>query len=122
MTKTLAQIEKQIVKLQHEANSIKAKEVGAVVARIKEAITHYGLSAQDLGLTAKAGRKTAATAKPAPARKSARKTAAAKVSGPLKYTDGAGKNWTGRGKRPNWFTAALAAGKTAEDMLIKSGN
>ena len=122
MTKTLAQIQKQIAKLQNEAESIKAKEVGAVVARIKEAIAHYGLTAQDLGLTGKSGRKLAAAAKPAPTRKSARKVAGAKISGPLKYTDGAGKNWTGRGKRPNWFTAALAAGKTAQDMLIKPGS
>lgn len=26
--------------------------------------------------------------------------------------------WSGRGRKPNWFAEALAAGKTAEDMLI----
>lgn len=26
--------------------------------------------------------------------------------------------WSGRGRKPSWFQAALGAGKTAEDMLI----
>jgi DNA-binding protein H-NS len=28
------------------------------------------------------------------------------------------QTWTGRGKRPRWFVAALAEGKTDQDMLI----
>lgn len=37
-----------------------------------------------------------------------------------KYRDPAdpGQTWTGRGKRPNWFRAALAAGKKEKDLLI----
>lgn len=27
--------------------------------------------------------------------------------------------WSGRGKRPRWFNAALAAGKKEKDLLIK---
>ncbi|HEX7112315.1 MAG TPA: H-NS histone family protein [Mizugakiibacter sp.] len=27
--------------------------------------------------------------------------------------------WSGRGKRPRWFSAALAAGKKERDLLIK---
>lgn len=30
----------------------------------------------------------------------------------------ASMTWTGRGKRPRWFNAALAAGKKEKDMLI----
>jgi len=28
------------------------------------------------------------------------------------------KTWTGRGKRPRWYSAALAAGKKEKDLLI----
>lgn len=30
-----------------------------------------------------------------------------------------GQTWTGRGKRPRWYSAALAAGKKEKDLLIK---
>ena len=36
-----------------------------------------------------------------------------------KYGDGQGNTWSGRGKRPRWFEAALSAGKTPEDLLIR---
>jgi DNA-binding protein H-NS len=29
-----------------------------------------------------------------------------------------GQTWTGRGKRPRWYSAALAAGKKEKDLLI----
>jgi DNA-binding protein H-NS len=29
-----------------------------------------------------------------------------------------GETWTGRGKRPRWFNAALSAGKKEKDLLI----
>ena len=29
-----------------------------------------------------------------------------------------GQTWTGRGKRPRWFAAALAGGKKEKDLLI----
>ena len=37
---------------------------------------------------------------------------------PPKFHDGAGNTWSGHGKRPHWFKDGLAAGKTAEDMLV----
>ncbi len=30
----------------------------------------------------------------------------------------AAQTWTGRGKRPRWYSAALAAGKKEKDLLI----
>lgn len=38
-----------------------------------------------------------------------------------KYRDPANpaNTWSGRGKRPRWFTAVLKAGKTEKTMLIK---
>ena len=83
-----------------------AKEIEAVVARIQEAIKHYGLTAQDLGLGKKGrpGRK----ASPLKGRKLA-----------LKYADGRGNEWSGVGRRPKWFVDALKSGKAEADMRVK---
>ncbi len=112
MAKTLAQVQKQIAQLQKEANSIKARELDGVIGRIKEAVAHYDLSAADIfGGTAgtRGPRKT----------RGAKKASGKKAPLPPKYGDGAGNTWSGHGKRPNWFKAGLASGKTAEDMLVK---
>jgi DNA-binding protein H-NS len=114
MAKTYAQIQAQIRKLQQEADALKAREVAGVVARIQEAIAHYGLTAKDLF-----GNAPAAVRQPA-ARKATTKVAkAAKPAAPPKYQDDDGHQWSGIGKRPNWFKAALAAGKTAQELLIE---
>ncbi|WP_235566262.1 H-NS family nucleoid-associated regulatory protein [Methylibium sp. Root1272] len=109
---TLSQLQKQIAKLESQANQIKKKEAGAVIARIKEAIAVYGLTAADLGLSAK-GPKAAAT-------KVSRKTAAKKgrkaKAGNIKFKDGDGNVWTGHGRRPQWFLDAIATGKTPEQL------
>jgi DNA-binding protein H-NS len=43
-----------------------------------------------------------------------------KSTAPAKYRhpENAELTWTGRGRRPDWFTAALAAGKSPDDLLI----
>ncbi|MBS0381554.1 MAG: H-NS histone family protein [Proteobacteria bacterium] len=39
---------------------------------------------------------------------------------PPKYRNpGGSETWSGRGKRPRWFVAALKAGKKEKDLLIK---
>jgi DNA-binding protein H-NS len=113
MSKNLAQIQKQIAQLQKQAEVLKAKEIGGVVARIKDAIEHYGLTPKDLfgsgtGAAKGNGAKAVANGK-----------ATKKAASPAKFRDDAGHSWTGRGKRPNWFKTALAAGKTPEDLLVK---
>lgn len=45
----------------------------------------------------------------------ARAPIAPKYSNPHNKAD----TWSGRGRKPLWFEAALKAGKTADDMLIK---
>jgi len=37
----------------------------------------------------------------------------------VKFKDDQGHTWGAIGKRPDWFKAALAAGKTPEDLLAK---
>lgn len=110
MTKTLSRIQAQISKLQKEADAIRAREVGDVVKRIREAIAHYDLKVADLFSV-----KSAKPAVKAAAKKPGRKRGAS----PIKYRDEAGHTWTGVGKRPNWFKDALAAGKTKEDLQVR---
>ncbi len=120
MAKTYAQIQAQIRKLQQEADALKAKEVAGVVARIQEAISHYGLTAADLfGQLPAAGGRPRAGKRASGAVKAAKPAKPKKAPAPVKYEDGAGNHWSGIGKRPNWFKAALAAGKMAEDLLRK---
>ena len=113
MAKTYSQMQKQIAKLQREADALKKKEVGGVVARIKEAIQHYELTAADL-FEGRGSKGTSA---------STQKTASnGGVKGrkvPIKYRDESGNTWTSRGSQPKWLVAALANGRKIEDFLVK---
>ncbi len=113
MAKTFQQIQKQIEALTREAQNLRKKEISDVVARIKEAIAVYGLTAQDLGLAGTRGRppKVKSVAAPAPTAKKTRKVK-------VKYRDNAGNTWTGRGSRPRWLRDALAGGKSIESFLV----
>lgn len=73
-----------------------------------------GKTSEDL-LVPGVGPAAEAKATRAPSRK--RKAKEKRVGAP-KYHNGEGKTWTGQGKRPGWFVAALEAGKTAEELLI----
>jgi DNA-binding protein H-NS len=112
-TPTLKELKAQIAALQAQAEEVKRKETADVIDRIKEAIEFYGLTASDLGL----GRRPPVQPGKAPP-KPPPKAVGKKATGVAKYTDGAGRTWTGHGKRPRWFVDALAAGKSSEDMLV----
>jgi len=136
MAKTYQQIQAQLAALQKEADVAKKREMQKVVREIKESIVLYGLTAEDLGLTADAvkqlrvKRKTEATsgevskanatkagkspsAKKAPAKKKQSRAVAS-----TGFSDGSGNTWSGRGPRPNWFKDAVAQGKTPEDLRV----
>ena len=110
---SLDAINAQIAALQAKAEVIRQKEVSGVVAKIKDAIAHYGLTAADLGLGQTPGKSAKVS------RKTGIPSTAGKSKRPAKYHDGQGRAWSGMGKRPDWFKAALAAGKTPEDLLVK---
>lgn len=119
MPKSLARIEAQIAKLERQREALRAKEVAGVVARIREAIDHYGLTPKDLGFAGVNGSGRAAkgtrkkTVDSAGARKRVRPTV-----GKIRFRDEHGNAWTGHGKRPNWFKDAIAAGKKPEDLAV----
>lgn len=136
MAKTYTQLQEQIAQLQRAADALMAKEAAAVVGRIKLAIAHYGLTPDDLfGLAAAKAPKAprapkalnaakAAKAPPAQVVKPVKPVkpikAVKKAPTPPKYRDEAGNAWTGNGKRPRWFLAAMASGKTPKDLEINS--
>jgi DNA-binding protein H-NS len=115
---TLAALNAQIASLQAQADALRKSQIAEVITQAKAAISHYGLTAADLGLAKKPAKSTAPTSvgtkKP---RKKAAKKAQGKAGTAIKYKDDAGNTWVGMGKRPSWFKAALAAGKQPSDLL-----
>ena len=103
MKQTFQSIQSQIAKLQAQAEKVRSDEIGGVVARIKDAISVYGLTQADLF-----GRGTGRAA-------AAPKRATGRVA---KYSDGNGNVWGGRGPRPAWLRQAVAQGKTPEDFAV----
>jgi DNA-binding protein H-NS len=90
-----AALEKQIAEAQRAARA-------DAIAKVKALMAEYGLSAADL----------AGKAPAAPKAEGGKKVAA-------KYRDPAtGQSWTGRGLKPKWLQAALAAGKTLDDFAL----
>ncbi|VTU42713.1 MULTISPECIES: H-NS family nucleoid-associated regulatory protein [unclassified Variovorax] len=102
MTQTYSQLQKQIAALQRQADSVREKEVGGVVARIREAIEHYGLTAEQLF-----GGKGVKSTKAVKGRTGARVA---------KFADENGNTWGGMGKRPDWLKKALLSGKSLADF------
>lgn len=102
--KTYAELRAEIDRLTQEAEQLMAQEKAEVVSRIKEAIDTYHITAADLGLTGGAGgvKKKAGFSKPAA----------------VKYRDGNGNTWVGRGPRPRWLLEALKSGKTLDDFAV----
>jgi DNA-binding protein H-NS len=121
MTKTYAQIVKQIEVLKADAEKVRKKEVDGVVSRIREAISVYGLSAEDLGFGSQKVAKAAPAEKPAAPvkRRGPKATKPAKAESVVKFRNESGGTWGGRGKRPQWLRDALAAGKSLADFAVK---
>jgi DNA-binding protein H-NS len=126
-TTSYEQVLKRIDALKAEAETLRQRELGDVVARIRGAIEHYGLTAADLGFGARAAKPASAAGPAMPARKTRR---ARKMRGGAagkgarqprvaKFRDEAGNTWVGRGKRPQWLRDALASGKTLQDFAVQ---
>lgn len=107
MAQSYLQIQRQIESLQRQAEKLKSQEVAGVVERIKVAIAHYGLTAEQLGFGA---------GKPASSKVKSLGNASPNSSKTAKYADGQGNVWSGRGPRPHWLRDALAAGKSLESF------
>ena len=112
MASTLADInsqikkhDEQIAQLRKQAEDLRNQERAGVIEEVRKKIAEYGLTAADLKLTARAGKRS-------------RSVAAAKAA--AKYRSPTGETWSGgRGRKPRWITEALAAGKSLSDFEIK---
>jgi len=118
---TLQAIQKQIERLQQQASKVRDQEVGEVVRKIRAAIAHYQLTVEEVFGGRKRGRpagKTAAKKQVAPKKTiGSKKRTGRKIA--IKYRDGSGNTWTGRGSQPRWLVAALKDGKRIEDFVVK---
>lgn len=105
-------LQRQITELQARAEAARKQEFAEVIGRIREAIEAYGFTPEDLFPKAD-GRKTRA------AKTRVSKMEAATAKAPAKFRDPAsGKTWTGNGKRPGWYVAAVEAGATPESLAV----
>ena len=88
-----------------QAEEMRMEEIPGVIAEIKGRMAEYGIYASDL--SDDSSQHPMKRAKPANAK------------GVPKYKDAkTGKTWTGKGRHPEWVTAALAEGKTLDDLVI----
>jgi DNA-binding protein H-NS len=100
-------LDKLSLKELKELQSRVAKEIANFeVKKKKEALFELEEKAKELGFSL--AELTGAT----PVRK--RAPAVAKYANPQDPTE----TWSGRGRKPRWFSAALAAGKTPEDLSL----
>jgi DNA-binding protein H-NS len=94
-------LEKQIAEMQRETR-------GDAIAMVKSLMAEYGLTLADVMGPRKAGR---------PAGSGKGGTSGRKVA--PKYRNAAtGETWSGRGLKPRWLAAALAAGRSLSDFAI----
>jgi len=102
---THAQLENLISEARKRQNELASERVGKVREQIQSLL-------QAEGLTMKALMAKPAKASPRKGRK------LGKVKPKYRNPDDASQTWAGRGKRPRWFSAALAAGKKEKDLLV----
>jgi DNA-binding protein H-NS len=99
-----AQLAQQLAAIEQQLAAVQSEQRQDAIAKVKALMAENGLTVADLG-----GVSAARADKPA---KAPGKVAA-------KYRDPAsGSSWSGRGLRPRWLVAAIAAGKTVQEFAI----
>ncbi len=119
MNKSYAQIVKQIEALKLEAEKLRRTEIEGVVTRIRDAIKAYNLTAADLGLSSKPGRKPKSPTDAGSPFGKRKGTKGRKTPATVKFRNETGGTWGGIGKRPQWLRDALAGGKQLSDFAVK---
>jgi len=101
MAKTLVEVQKQIAELRAMEEELRRSEAQGVISRIREAIAVYGFTPADLF------GKSANVSKGGKAKS---------VASGVKFADGTGNTWSGRGPRPQWLRDALATGRSIDEF------
>ena len=102
MPASLSDLIAQREELERQIQSARAADKSGAIAEVRKLMAEYGLTPADLAAKApsKAGAKTG-------------------VKVAAKYRDpSTGASWTGRGLKPKWLTAAIAAGRKQEDFAV----
>lgn len=111
---TPAELDHLIAKARKRQDALAAKKIPRVRAKIEALLKAEGLALADV---------FSAKVPAAPrAKKPARTSGGARGrSVPPKYRNPVdpAQTWAGRGVQPRWFREALAAGRSAEDLLIR---
>ncbi len=102
----LQQLIRQKADLERQIAQLNSKGRQDAIDEIRKIMTEHGLTSDDIVAPAR-GRKVGIKLDG-----SERKAVAAK------YKDDQGNQWTGRGLKPRWLTAALAAGRKLEDFAV----
>jgi DNA-binding protein H-NS len=102
----LQQLIRQKAELERQIAQLNSKGRQDAIDEIRRIMTEHGLTSEDI-------------ASPARARKAGTKLDGTerKAVAP-KYKDDQGNQWSGRGLKPRWLTAALAAGKSLDDFAV----
>ncbi len=110
-------IEKEIAKLQKQAQALQAKQRGPVITSIIRSMREYDITPEDIAAAYK--QKTAARAGTGTRARKTATSPAVKRTVPAKYRNPeTSETWTGRGKAPRWITNAEAEGKSRDQFLI----
>jgi DNA-binding protein H-NS len=140
---TYKELQTQIEDLQRQAAAARKEELATTIRDIRRKIAEFGLTAADIGLAPPTagsapgrGRKPGSKGPGRPAAraegdqaqapaKAGRRKARKSADGPVKkvapkYRGPQGEEWTGRGRKPKWVEAELAAGRSLNDLLIPS--
>jgi len=102
MPPQLAELIAKRDELDRQIDALEAEYRAGLMAQARAALAALGVSAADLVVPARVSRK----ARPPVA---------------VRYRDGAGNTWTGRGKQPVWLRDRLAGGATLGDFLVTGG-
>ncbi|TMH04694.1 MAG: H-NS histone family protein [Betaproteobacteria bacterium] len=100
---TLQELLAQKAALEKQIDEARREDRAAAIAQVKALMAQHGLSAADL------------VSKAAPARSAGKSTG--KVAAKFRNQE-TGETWSGRGLKPKWLTAALAAGRSLSDFEI----
>ncbi|MEQ4616466.1 MAG: H-NS histone family protein [Corticimicrobacter sp.] len=117
-----ARIEREIQKLQKQADVLLQKQRKPIVQSIIRTISEYGITQEELAPAFEKAARRSAVKSADSTSTSAKKTAAPRVKRTVepKYRHPeTGDTWTGRGKAPRWITAAEAEGKQRDSFLIQ---
>ena len=103
----LQQLIRQQAELERQIAQLNSQGRQDAIEEIRRIMSEHGLTHEDIAAPARPRKAAATRVDGAP-----RKAVAAK------YRDDQGNQWTGRGLKPRWLTAALAAGRKLEDFAV----